>query len=213
MLILLDLDGTLTDPYDGISRCVVHALSGLGLAAPSRDVLRSFIGPPLQESFAALGLDEAAVVAALGLYRERFTEVGLYENRLYDGIPEAFAALRAAGNRLAVATSKPTVFAERIVEHFGLAQHLDLVVGATLDGSRRHKADVIGVVLQELAVLPADAVMVGDREQDVLGARAHGMRSIGVRWGYAAEGELESAGADELVSSPVELTEVLLGWR
>ena len=210
---MLDLDGTLTDPYDGISRCVAHALSGLGIAALSRDVLCSFIGPPLQESFAALGLPEAAVVAAVGRYRERFTDVGLYENRLYEGIPEALAALRSARHRLAVATSKPTVFAERIVEHFGLAQHLDLVVGATLDGSRRQKADVIGVALQELAVLPANAVMVGDREQDVRGARAHGMRSIGVRWGYAAEGELEGAGADELVCSPAELTQALLGWK
>ena len=211
MLILLDLDGTLTDPYDGISRCVLHALTGLGRAAPSTDVLRSFIGPPLQESFAGLGLDAASVVAAVGLYRERFTAVGLYENRVYEGIPEALTALRDAGHRLAVATSKPTVFAERIVEHFGLARHLDLVVGATLHGSRRHKADVIAVVLQELAGLPADAVMVGDREQDVRGARAHGMRSIGVRWGYAEDGELEGAGAGVLVRSPAELVEVLLG--
>lgn len=210
MLILLDLDGTLTDPYEGISRSVIHALSGLGLPAPSERVLRSFIGPPLQDSFAALGLDDAAVASAIVLYRERFGDRGLYENHVYEGIPGALAVLCASGHRLAVATSKPTPFAERIVQHFGLSGYFDLVAGATFDGLRRHKADVIAYALSELGAPAAGAVMVGDREQDITGARAHGMRSVGVRWGYAVEGELERAGADAIVGTPAELTEELV---
>ena len=172
-------------------------------------VLRSFIGPPLQDTFTALGLDEAAVVQAVALYRERFSERGLYENEVYEGVVQALVALRAAGHRLAVATSKPTPFAERIVAHFELRQYLDLVAGATLDGARRHKADVIGFALAELAVPASEAVMVGDRAQDIDGARAHGMRSVGVRWGYAEVGELETAGASAIVASPGDLVNVL----
>ena len=209
MLILLDLDGTLTDPYDGISRSVVHALAGLGLPAPPVSVLRSFIGPPLQDSFTALGLDGAAVADAVALYRDRFGTSGLYENALYDGIPELLAALRGAGHQLAVATSKPTPFAERIVQHLGIAGCFDVVAGATLDGTRRHKADVIAFALEHLGVPASGAVMVGDRAQDIKGAQVHGMRSIGVRWGYAEDGELERAGADAIVSTPAELTRAI----
>lgn len=210
VLILLDLDGTLTDPCQGISLSVVHALSGLGLPAPSASVLRSFIGPPLQDSFAALGLDDAAVALAIVLYRERFGDRGLFENQVYEGIPDALATLRASGHRLAVATSKPSPFAERIVQHFGLGPFFDLVAGATLDGVRRHKADVIAFALTELAAPAAGAVMVGDREQDISGARAHGMRSVGVRWGYAVPGELERAGADAIVDTPAQLIRELV---
>ena len=133
---------------------------------------------------------------AVELYRERFTDQGLYENRLYPGVEDALAALTFASRRLAVATSKPTAFAERIVSHFGLNTHLELVAGATLDGTRRKKADIIGLALTASATDPSDAVMVGDRAQDVIGAHTHGMRSIGVRWGYAEPGELEAAQAD-----------------
>lgn len=206
MLILLDLDGTLTDPYDGISRSIVHALAGLGVPEPPVSVLRSFIGPPLQDSFAALGLDGAAAADAIALYRDRFGRLGLYENSLYDGIPEVLGALCGAGHQLAVATSKPTPFAERIVQHLGIAESFGFVAGATLDGTRRHKADVITLALEHLGVPAGEAVMVGDRAQDIVGAQAHGMRSIGVRWGYAEDGELERAGADAVVSTPAELT-------
>lgn len=210
MLILLDLDGTLTDPYDGITRSVAYALDRMGLPGLREHELRSFIGPPLQDQFATLGMDEENVARAVDLYRERFTERGLYENRVYDGIDEALAGLTAASLRLAVATSKPTPFAERILAHFGLAEHLDLVAGATLDGARRKKADIITFALTTLAVDAADAVMVGDRAQDIVGARAHAMRSIGVRWGYAEPGELEAAEADLIVATPAELAEALL---
>jgi phosphoglycolate phosphatase len=119
VLVLLDLDGTLTDPYDGITRCVSYALEGLGRPRLGQRELRSFIGPPLQDRFASLGLDDSEVERAVDLYRERFRDVGLFENRVYDGIPEALAALAAVPVRLALATSKPTLFAQRIVEHFG----------------------------------------------------------------------------------------------
>jgi phosphoglycolate phosphatase len=210
VLVLLDLDGTLTDPYDGITRCVSYALEGLGLPRLGQRELRSFIGPPLQDRFASLGLDESEVGRAVELYRERFRDVGLFENRVYDGIPEALDALAAVPVRLAVATSKPTLFAQQIVEHFGLDVHLDLVAGATLDGSRRTKADIIRFALTTLAVDPATAVMVGDREQDVVGARTVGLSSIGITWGYAEPGELETAGADQLAGTPQELVDALV---
>ncbi len=210
---LLDLDGTLTDPYDGITRSVSHALDRMDLPPLDERQLRAFIGPPLQDQFAALGLDGRQVATAVALYRERFTDRGLYENRVYEGVPEALAALRAAHLRLAVATSKPTLFAKRIATHFGLSEHLDLVAGATMDGARRKKADIISFALTALCIDPDDAVMVGDRAQDVFGARAHGMRSIGVAWGYAEPGELESAGADAVVTTPADLVEALLHLR
>lgn len=210
VLVLLDLDGTLTDPYDGITRSVAYAIERMGLPGLAEPELRAFIGPPLQDQFAALGLDETAVGRAVALYRERFSEQGLYENQVYDGIVDALETLADGARRLAVATSKPTLFAERIVEHFGLAAHLDLVAGATLDGTRRAKADVIGHALAALDVEAHDAVMVGDRAQDIEGARGHGMRSIGVRWGYAEPGELEAAGADLIVATPSELVEALV---
>jgi len=210
VLVLLDLDGTLTDPCDGITRSVTYALDGLGLPRLEERQLRSFIGPPLQDQFAALGLDEGEVGRAVELYRERFRDHGLYENRVYEGVPEALGALAAVPLRLAVATSKPTPFAQRIVEHFGLDVHLDVVAGSTLDGSRRTKADVIRFALTALAADPADAVMVGDRAQDVAGARALGLPSIGVTWGYAEPGELEAAGADQVVGTPLELVNALV---
>lgn len=210
LLVLFDLDGTLTDPYEGISKCVTHALRRSGLPALDERGLRAFIGPPLQDQFAALGLDAEGVELAVALYRERFARQGLYENDVYEGIPEALSALGRASVRMAVATSKPTVFAARIVEHFELASHFALVAGATLDGTRRKKADVIGFALSSLGVAPDDVIMVGDRAQDVEGARAHGMSSIGVAWGYAEPGELERAGADLIVTSPSELVQAVL---
>lgn len=210
MLILLDLDGTLTDPYDGITRSVAYALDRMALPALRGQELRSFIGPPLQDRFAELGMDDEGVARAVDLYRERFTDRGLYENRIYDGVEEALAALTAASLVLAVATSKPTTFAERIAVHFGLDKHLSLVAGATLDGRRRKKADIIDFALTALGTDASNAVMVGDRAQDIIGARAHGMRSIGVSWGYAEPGELEAAEADQIVATPAELVQVLV---
>lgn len=211
MLVLFDLDGTLTDPYEGITKCVAYALDQLGLARLDERGLRSFIGPPLQDQFAALGLDEQCAQRAVDLYRERFTQQGLYENYVYEGIKDALGALGGASVQMAVATSKLSEFATRIVEHFDLAPHFVLVAGATPDGTRRMKADIIGFALASLGAAPGDAVMVGDRAQDIDGARAHGMRSIGVAWGYAGPRELEQAGANFVVQSPQELVEHFLG--
>jgi phosphoglycolate phosphatase len=211
VLVLLDLDGTLTDPYDGITKSVAYALDRMEVPRPAARALRSFIGPPLQDQFAALGLDETEVERAVVLYRERFSEHGLYENEVYPGVRDALEALSAAAFRMAVATSKPALFAERIVGHFGLARHLELVAGATLDGTRLAKGDIIAFALRALDVQGRDAVMVGDRAQDIEGARAHGVRSIGVRWGYAEPDELEAAGAEAIVNSPAELVAALLG--
>jgi len=211
VLVLLDLDGTLTDPYEGITKCVTYALDGLCLPRLDAQALRSFIGPPLQDQFASLGLDEGSVDRAVDLYRERFRDQGWHENRVYEGVQEALQALATVPFGLAVATSKPTPFAERIVRHFGLDEHLNLIAGATLDCSRRAKADIIRFALSSLGVDSADAVMVGDRAQDVSGARAVGLPSIGVTWGYAEPGELEAAGADQIVGTPGALVEALVG--
>lgn len=211
VLVLFDLDGTLNDPYEGITESVAYALARMGLPPLDGARRRAFIGPPLQDSFAALGLGPAAVRRAVALYRERFAQQGIFENRLYDGVEEALAELSSRSVQMAVATSKPTAFAERIVEHFGLEGFFEFVGGATLDGTRRHKADIISFTLSALAALPSQAVMVGDRAQDVLGARAHRLASIGVRWGYAEPGELEAAGAQQIINAPAELVSAVTG--
>lgn len=209
MLVLFDLDGTLTDPFEGISQSAAYALAVLGLPPLTRDQQRAFIGPPLQDSFGALGLAEGDVAVAIAAYRERYGQDGLFKSAVYDGIQEMLTALIERGSLLVVATSKPTVFAQRILQHFGLAPFFASVAGATLDGARRHKADIINFALTSLDVPPADGVMVGDRAQDVFGARTAGMPCIGVGWGYAEPGELEQAGARKVVQTPVELLAAL----
>ena len=208
-LVLFDLDGTLTDPYDGITRCIVHALQSLDWPVPAETELRGFIGPPLHDSFASRGMSPHQVDLAVNAYRERFTDVGMFENRVYDGIPAALEHLDALGVRMAVATSKPTVYAERILEHFDLARFFVLVSGATLDGSRRHKADILRFALAGVGGPLDSAVMIGDRAQDVLGAAAVGLSAIGVAWGYAEPGELEAAGAWRIVEQPQEVVELV----
>ncbi len=207
--VLFDLDGTLTDPGVGISRSVTHALAVVGAPPLSREQLRLFVGPPLQDGFAQLaGLRGPAVAAAVAAYRDYFSDRGIFENTVYDGIVDALDSLVRAGMTLGLATSKPTVFALRILEHFSLSRFFTCVGGAELDGSRRAKVDVIGHVLRTLPVGPdrgAEVVMVGDREHDVLGAAGHGIRCVGVTWGYGSEAELRAAGASMLVDDPRQL--------
>jgi phosphoglycolate phosphatase len=210
MLVLFDLDGTLTDPFDGISRSVAHALERMGLPGLTPQQQRSFIGPPLHDSFAALGLDERQCARAVTHYREYYSGTGIFENVVYDGVPRLLEELSRRRVRLAVATSKPTVFAERVLAHVDLAKHFELVSGATMDGSRSRKGDIIGAALTDLGHDPRGIVMAGDRMHDVLGASECGVRSIGVRWGYAEPGELEAAGADQVVDSPADLLAALL---
>lgn len=198
--ILFDLDGTLTDPAVGITTSIRHAMAELGRPlAPSED-LHWCIGPPLIDAFTRL-LDGDRARAADGVlaYRARYGVVGLYENEVYPGIPALLAALAADGRRLFVATSKPRVFAERILAHFDLARHFVTIHGSELDGTRVHKTDLVPWIVEREAIDVSSCVMVGDREHDVLGARAAGIATIGVRWGFGEAGELERAGAAAIV--------------
>jgi phosphoglycolate phosphatase len=201
---MFDLDGTLTDPHDGITRCVTYAFERLGRPAPSLQELRRFIGPPLQDTF-ALWFPASQVDEAVRFYRERFDAVGWRENYVYDGIPAVLGEMRRAGLEMSVTTSKPAVFAQRIIDHFKLSEFFGCVVGAALDGSLRHKPDLIAKALTVTGTPAREAVMVGDRAHDIAGAKTNGVRAIGVEWGYAEAGELESADADAIASSPEDL--------
>ena len=203
--IYFDLDGTLTDPKPGITRSIQYALEQLGQPVPSEDKLAWCIGPPLHASLKMLtGTDELADRALL-LYRERFGDVGLFENEAYGGIEETLSALSATGARMFVATSKPAVYAERIVEHFGLRHYFEHVFGSELDGTRVDKGDLLSYALETAKVDPGTAVMIGDRSHDVVGARRNGMTAIGVLYGYGSEAELRDAGAHHICASHPEL--------
>ena len=204
--VFFDLDGTLTDPKEGITRSIQYALERLSALVPEMDDLLWCIGPPLRASLAQLlNGDDDAAGEALALYRERFAETGLYENAVYAGIPDVLKVLKSQGKRLFVATSKPHVYAERIVEHFGLGDYFEIVFGSELDGTRVEKTDLLQYVIAQTETDPSEAVMIGDREHDMLGARNNGLSRIGVLYGYGSEAELRAAGAEQLVSSPAEL--------
>lgn len=212
--LLFDLDGTLTDPRNGIVGCLRHALSAVQAELPSDPELEAFIGPPLQQSLRRLlgDPDEGVVAEALSRYRERFSSVGMYENEVYPGIPELLRALGDAGCTLRVVTSKPTVFADRILVHFDLSQHFAGVHGSELSGVRSDKAELIAHVLVTARISANDAVMIGDRSHDVLGARANGVRALGVLWGYGTRAELTAAGVDELYETVSALQSGLATW-
>ena len=207
LALLFDLDGTLTDPREGITKCIAHALERMGREAPPLDALTFAIGPPLRASLARLlGTDDRdAVERALGHYRERFAGTGLYENAPYAGIDAALAALRAAGHRLFVATSKPRVYAERIVGHFALDAHFEAVHGCELDGTREDKRHLLAHLLPRHGLAPRATAMIGDRGVDMRAARHHGALALGVTWGYGSREELREAGAHALCDSPGEL--------
>jgi len=202
-----DLDGTLTDPFEGISKSIVYALDRLGEAPPAEDVLRQCIGPPLLASFDSL-VGEARSRDALTFYRERFGDVGWQENSPYDGIRELLQGMDDSGRTLYVATSKPTVYAERIVSHFDLREFFDGVFGSELDGRRTNKVELLAYALSANA--SGDAIMIGDREHDVIGAIRNNMHIIGVSYGYGTEEELRSAGAEQIASSPDAIGALLL---
>ena len=212
-VILFDLDGTLTDPGEGITNSVAHALRRSGIEPPPRQELYKFIGPPLYESFKHFfGMSEEEALRAVDYYREYYRDRGIFENFVYDGIPQLLSRLKTAGKKPIVATSKPDVFAERIMEHFGLAEYFTYIAGATLDGSRILKADVIAHAFDGCGVTDLSRViMVGDREHDVLGARAMGIDCIGVLYGYGDLEELENAGAAYVAASPEEIGRIILG--
>lgn len=208
--ILFDLDGTLTDPGLGITNSVAYALERFGITVSDRTSLYKFIGPPLRDSFMAYyGFTPGEAERAVAVYREYYSVDGLFENEVYPGIPELLAKLKGAGKRLIVATSKPEGFSARILEHFGLMKHFDFVAGATLDGSRGTKIEVMNHAITSCGVDPADAVMIGDREFDILGAKHFGLASIGVLFGYGSREELTKAGADRLAADVTELEQLL----
>ncbi len=213
--LLFDLDGTLTDPKAGICTCVQYALASFGINEPDIEKLTPFIGPPLKDSFMQFyGMDGQQAEAAVAKYRERFQDTGIFENELYDGIPKMLEKLNSGGMVLAVASSKPTVFVERILEHFHIRKYFKVVVGSELDGTRTNKDEVAAEALRRLfsgqPVEKKNVYMIGDRKFDMEGARAVGVESVGVTYGYGGMEELRKAKADYIVRSVEELQEFLL---
>lgn len=207
MHVLLDLDGTLTDSGEGIARSIAHALTRMGCPSPDWPALIRYVGPPLTDTFRTLlgTADEASVQAALRHYRERFAAVGIFENRVFPGIPESLSALREGGYRLWVATTKPHPFARQVAEHFRLAPHFAGVYGAELSGERAGKGELIRHLLASERIPPRAAIMIGDREHDILGARENGLPAIGVAWGYGSAAELAAARPEAVADTPGEL--------
>lgn len=209
--ILFDLDGTLTDAAPGITNSVKYALSKFGIDETDDNKLRKFLGPPLISSFMEFyGFSKEKVQKAVEYYREYFVPHGIFENEVYSGIPKLLQKLKADGKTLIIATSKPETFAVQIAEHFEIDSYFDLIAGSNLDNTRSKKAQVIEYALETLGILDrAHAVMIGDREHDIKGAKKTGLRSIGVLYGYASPGELENAGADFTANSPEELYTII----
>jgi phosphoglycolate phosphatase len=209
--ILLDLDGTLTDPREGIVGCIQHALTALGLEAPPPRELERFIGPPLAQTFRILlgETDEERVERAIAVYRERFGSTGIYENAVYGGIPAALAALVRAGCRLHLVTVKPEPFAQRVLRHFDLEQYFISVHAPDLGAREVRKAALIRQALERHRIDPPTAAMVGDRAEDVEGARENRVTSIAVTWGHGSRAELEVARPDRIVDSVGDLVTAL----
>lgn len=205
--VLFDLDGTLTDPFVGISTSMQYALEKMGRPIPLADDLRRHIGPPLQVTFPILLASDDPLLAeqALGHYRERYSGPGKFENVLIEGIDKAVASLASGGYDLFVATSKLESYSVEIVEHFGLKPYFKTVHGSRLDGSNANKADLIRHIIAVEGLNPALTVMIGDRLHDVHGAAANGIKTIGVLWGFGDRAELEEAGAASIASDPQDL--------
>ena len=209
--ILFDLDGTLTNSELGITTCVQHALKKFGIVVEDRTLLRPFIGPPLGESFQVYyGLSKEESQRAIEYYRERFSVKGLYENEVYDGVEKLLQTLKSCGKKLIIATSKPEKFTLMILEHFDLLKYFDFVAGATLDGSRGEKADVIRYALELSGIEDkSDVIMIGDRKFDILGAKENELKSIGVLYGFGDREELTEAGADYIVEHTEDILKIL----
>lgn len=210
--ILFDLDGTLTDPAIGITNSVMHALKKYSIEINDRSELYPFIGPPLTESFEKYyGFSKKQAVLAVEYYREYFKDTGIFENKVYEGVPELLQLLKSKGKTLVLATSKPEVFATRILQYFNLAEYFTFVSGSCLDGTRVKKDEVIQYALNGCKITDnSTAVMVGDRKHDVTGARKCDLASIGVLYGYGNRAELEEAGANYLAASVKEIGDILL---
>jgi phosphoglycolate phosphatase len=208
MILLFDLDGTLTDPRAGIVGSARYAFERLGLEPPPDGVLATFIGPPLRSMFASLLAETAPgrVEEAVLAYRERYRDLGIYQTRRYGGVAEMLEGTRALAVRVLLATSKPWIFAARVLAHLGIDRHFDAVYGPELDGTRDDKASLVAHLLEREGIAGREAVMVGDRAADVHAATANEVEPVGVLWGYGSEGELRAAGARWLARTPGDLT-------
>lgn len=204
--LLFDLDGTLTDNFEGIANCIRYALTRMDVPHPSPEALRACVGPPLRETLPRLigNSDAATTEHAIGLYRERYSELGWRENTVYPGVPEMLAAAASASPRVLLCTTKPQRFAEKIVAHFGLAEFLSGVYGTSLDGRQDDKADLLAHLLAREDLNGAHCLMIGDRRYDIRAAQINAVRSLGVLWGYGSRAELEEAGAEALIETPAE---------
>lgn len=209
--ILFDLDGTLTDPMIGITNSVIHSLKYFGIVESDRTKLYKFIGPPLVESYMKFyGFDIDKANLAVDKYREYFSVTGLYENDMYKDVDKMLCELKARGKRLILATSKPEIFAVKILQYFDLYKYFDFVAGATMDSSRSKKADVIRYATQCCGITDlGETVMIGDREQDVFGAKSVGIDSVGVTYGYGDFSELKNAGATFIINSVSEILDII----
>lgn len=213
--LLFDLDGTLTDSAEGITKCVQYALAKMGIDEPDLHKLEVFIGPPLRASYIKyFGLTPEQAEEGIAHYRERYTTTGIWENKVYPGMLELLAALKQDGRRLGMATAKPEVFALRIAERFGFNDYLEDVTGCTLDGKTDNKALVVAAALEKWQLCTpeqkASVALIGDRREDVLAAHANGIACIGVGFGFAAPGELQEAGADHYAATMDDLRNLLL---
>jgi phosphoglycolate phosphatase len=212
---LFDLDGTLTDPGIGITNSVAYALKKFDIEVADKSELFSFIGPPLQNSFQEYyHFTEEQSALAVQYYREYFKDKGIYENMVYDGVAELLAALKREKKTIILATSKPQEFAIRILDYFDLSKYFDSIVGATMDGSRSEKADVIRYALEANKITDlSQALMIGDRKYDIVGANKNDIASVGVLFGYGRRAELEAAGANYIVENPLEIVRFVLPGR
>lgn len=210
--IFFDLDGTLTDPFEGITKLVQRSLTYFGIDVKDRSELKCFIGPPLWESYMKYyGLTKEEAEEAVVRYREYFSVKGLYENQVYEGIPELLTHLKNKGLRLTVATSKPWIFSEKILDKFDLSKYFTFLSGSELDGTRVNKADVIEYAIDSLGIENRDDIlMIGDRKHDVLGAHKCGIKAVGVLWGYGDRAEHEECSADYIAATLDELEKIIL---
>ncbi len=212
LALFFDLDGTLSDPSEGITKSVQHALQCLGRPYPGKSELQHYIGPPLRWTFPRLlGTDDNALVeTAIGYYRKRYETIGLFENEVYPGVPELLQRLQDDGYLLYVVTSKPTVYSDRIIQHFGLDRFFIEVYGPELDGRFDEKRELVEFILCERCLDPRRTIMIGDRARDVESGRANGTRTIGVTYGFGSIAEITAARPDSICHRPGEIYSAVL---
>lgn len=212
--ILFDLDGTITDSQEGIINCIKYALGEMGYSIPCDEELNGYIGPPLYKGFQDIaGMKPEEALKAAAIYRSKYSVTGIFENKPYDGIEEVLKALKEHGKVIMLATSKPEEYAIKILGHFNLSMYFDGVTGGAVDGSRNDKDIIIEESISRLGLSSCDKkdiIMVGDRKYDIIGAKACGIASAGVYYGFARKGELEEAGADYIINTVSGITDLLL---